>query len=192
MEPTPDEQNSLAAIAGDTPPVDMPAKREHTVRIPVPSLRAGLAAVVIVLLAAGLAVSQIQLSNQRSTNSARTSALTAAQTYAVDVASYSYKDLSHDFGAVENNSTPSFRKTFEASSQALTKVLRQYHATATARVIDSGVASVTPDRAVVLLFVDQTVTNTAQKSGSTKDNSRIKMTLIRSGGRWRIDQVELL
>jgi Mce-associated membrane protein len=161
-------------------------------RIPIPSLRLALPILIIIVLAAGLVISQVQLSNQRSISGARTSATAAAKTYAVDVASYNYQHLARDFGTVEDHATPSFRKTFKASSSALSKVLKQYHAIATAHIVAVGVESVTSSRAVVLLFVDQTVNNTAQKSGPTKDNSRIKMTLLRSGSQWRIDQVELL
>jgi Mce-associated membrane protein len=169
-----------------------PAQEPAAGRLRRPALRIVVVGLIIAVLAVGLAISQWQLSDQRSLNRARSSAVAAAKTYAIEVASYDYQHLKSDFGAVETHSTPSFRKTFKSSSNALTKVLGQYHATAKATIIAVGVDSITSSRAVVLLFVNQTVTNTAQKSGPTKDNSRIKMTLDRSGSTWLIDQVELL
>lgn len=159
-------------------------------------LVAGVVIVVLAVLVAGLVVSQRQLSDQRSLNRDRLSAMTSAKLYATEVASYDYRHLAHDFGTVELHSTLAFRKTFESSSKALAKVLVQYHATARASVLATGVESLTSSRAVVLLFVNQTVSNTAQKGSPTRDNSRIRMTMVRSGSGsgsgWLIEQVQLL
>lgn len=150
----------------------------------------GVSLVVIVGLAVALIVSQVQLSNQNSLNAERTSAVTVAKAYALDVATYSYRHLHQDFGRVESESTASFRHTFIQSSGSLAKVLVQYKATATAKVLRSGVESVSSSRAVVLLFVNQSVTNTAQ--GVSTDTNRIEVTLVRSGGRWLLADVKLL
>ena len=111
-----------------------------------------------------------------------------------DVATYSYRHLHRDFSRVEQESTPAFRRTFVKSSEGLSKVLTQYKATAaTASILSAGVVSATPSWAIVILFVNQKVTNTAQKSsGPTTDNSRIRITLVRSGNRWLLDSLRLL
>jgi Mce-associated membrane protein len=44
------------------------------------------------------------------------------------------------------------------------------------------------DRASVLLFVSQTVTN-SQLAAPRLDRSRISVTLLRSGSRWLIDKL---
>jgi Mce-associated membrane protein len=157
-------------------------------RLTLPRL---LSALVIVLLAVAVVVSQWQLSDQRSLEGQRTSAVSAAKTDAVDVASYDYRHLAQDFGAVEHEATASFRRSFIKSSDALTKVLTQYHATAKATVLSAGLVSLSSTAAVVILFVNQTVANTAQKAPTT-DDSRIKVTLDRSGGRWLISNLTLL
>jgi hypothetical protein len=51
--------------------------------------------------------------------------------------------------------------------------------------------SATTSRAVALVFLNQTVDNTIQKNKPTTE-SRVEVTLLRSGGRWLIDQVSLL
>ena len=137
-------------------------------------------------------VSQWQLSDQRDLASARDSATAAARAYAVNVASYDYGHLARDFAVVEQESTPAFRRTFIQSSASLAKVLGQYKATAKGSVVASGVTSATTSSAVVVLFVNQTVTNTAQTGGSTPDNSRIQMTLVRPGSKWLISDLKLL
>jgi Mce-associated membrane protein len=161
-----------------------------------PSKRQGnplriVTALVVVLLVVALVVTQWQLADQRSLNNERASALSDARTYAANVAGYDYRHLQQDFARVEHEATPSFRRSFIKSSQGLSKVLVQYHATASAKVISAGLVTLTSSRAVVLLFVNQSVTNTAQKGGPTIDDSRITLTLALSGGRWLISDLKL-
>jgi hypothetical protein len=48
-------------------------------------------------------------------------------------------------------------------------------------------------RAVALVFLNQTVTNTTQRKGQpTTTQSRVEVTLVHQHGRWLIDQVSLL
>ncbi len=143
-------------------------------------------------LLAGLVVTDLKLRHQEALGSARTSALAAADTYSVELASYDYRHLDQDFGAVRQHSSPAFQASFSQSSSALASVLVKYHATANASVLSAGVVSATTSRVVALVFLEQTVTNSTQKTGSQKDQSRVEMTLIRSHGRWLIDQVKLL
>jgi Mce-associated membrane protein len=131
------------------------------------------------------------LSNRDASNADRTAALAAAKADAIDVATYSYLHLHRDFGRVEGESTPSFRHTFIQSSQSLSKVLVQYKATASAKVLSEAVQSISDSKAVVLLFVNQSVKNTAQQGVST-DDSRIEVTLVRSGDRWLLLKLKLL
>jgi Mce-associated membrane protein len=178
-----------------------PKIRELTPASPVPDepaasthhsigLVGGIGLALIVVLLAALIVTKVQLNNQDSLNADRSSAIKAAKTYAADVASYNYKTLSADFGRVEAESTPQFRASFEKSSEALAKVLTQYKASATAVAIDAGVSSISSSQAVVLVFINQTVNNTTQKSVST-DESRVKVTLERSGGKWLLAHLTL-
>ncbi len=149
------------------------------------------AGALIVALAVGLALSLSALSNQNALASSRTSALSSARTYAVELASYNYRDLDRDFSTVAANSTPSFRRTFAESSDALKSTLSRYKATAVASVVSAGVASASTSRAVVLVFLDQKIANSTQTKPTT-DRSQVEITLVRSGGRWLIDQVTLL
>lgn len=187
-EPSGAAEPSETVAAVEKPEPSGPAGR----KLSRPSLRTAVVALMVAVLAAGVIVSQWQLSDQRALASARDSATTAARAYAIDVASYDYQHLTRDFAAVEQESTPAFRKTFVQSSASLAKVLGQYKAVAKGTVVASGVTSATTSKAVVVLFVNQTVTNTAQTSGSTPDNSRIQMTLVRPGSKWLISDLKLL
>ena len=109
-------------------------------------------AVVVAALAVALALSLLALSNQDALGSSRTSALAAARTDAVQLASYDYRDLGRDFGAVVAKSTPSFRRRFTESSDALKSTLTKYKATAEASVVSAGLVSASTSRAVALVF----------------------------------------
>jgi Mce-associated membrane protein len=147
--------------------------------------------VVIVGLAVALIFSQVQLSNQNSLNADRSSAVAAAKAAANDVATYSYRHLHRDFGRVESESTPAFRRSFIRSSDSLSKVLVQYKATASAKVLAAGVSSISSSKAVVLLFVNQSVANSTQ-SGVSTDASRIEVTLVRGDGHWLLQDLKLV
>ena len=168
------------------------ARRRAPVRSWVRSnlLVSGLA-VALVVAVVFLTLTQLSLNSENSLNSARSSALASAKAYAVDLASYNYKSLDQDFGKVLAESTPAFKQNFTQSSEALKTAIVKYDASATANVVGAGLVSATSSRAVVLVFLNQTVDNTLQKNKPTTE-SRVEITLLRSGGRWLIEQVTLL
>jgi Mce-associated membrane protein len=146
---------------------------------------------VAVALAVALALTLMALGNRNAVGQARTSALASARTYAAELASYNYRTLSHDFGLVVSHSTPAFRHSFIQTSNALKKTLTQYHATAKAKVVSAGVVSASPTQADVLVFLDQTVSNTNAKTPST-DRSQVDLHLVKVNGNWLINTVTLL
>jgi Mce-associated membrane protein len=186
----------VAESGAARPPITAGAALRALVSAPGRWMRRRGRALVITLVLAGLIAAlvstDLKLRQQEAIGSARASGLTAAKTDAVELASYDYRRLDQDFGAVRQHSTPSFQASFSQSSSALASVLVKYHATATASVVSAGVVSASTGRAVVLVFLEQTVTNSTQRSGPQKDQSRVEMTLVRSHGRWLIDQVKLL
>jgi Mce-associated membrane protein len=149
------------------------------------------AGVLVAALAVALILSLLALGNQDAQVSSRTSALAAARTYAVQLASYNYRDLKVGFATVAADSTSSFRRSFTESSDALKTTLTRYKATADASAVSAGLVSSDPSRAVALVFLTQRIANSTQPKPTT-DRSQVEITLVRSGGRWLIDQVTLL
>jgi Mce-associated membrane protein len=176
-------------------PISEGARREVERRGGLTLLRsnglfAGVAVVMGVVIAL-LTVTQLSLNSDNSLDNARTSALGAAESYAVDLASYDYRHLDQNFGKVLAESTPSFKKSFTQSSVGLQSALKRYDATASAKVVAAGLLSATASRAVAVVFLDQTDESTTQKNKPTTE-SRMEITLVRSGSRWLINQVSLL
>ena len=76
------------------------------------------------------------------------------------------------------------------SSVQLRQLLIDNKASAHGAVIESAVQSASKDKVVVLLFVDQSVSNTSVPDPRV-DRSRIKMTMEYVDGRWRANTDEL-
>ena len=149
---------------------------------------------VIAILAGALVFTLLKVRDQNSQNSLRSSALKAASAYGIYLSSYDYKNLNGPNSAwanVESHATAKFRADFASTSANLAKLLNQYNATATGQVIAVGITSVTGSKAVALLFIDQTVTNTVQKPNSVTQPLRVQLTLARQNGRWLIDALQV-
>lgn len=175
---------------GSVPPSGASASRGG----PRSNLLRGVIALIILILAGGLAFTSLRLQNDESLSSLRSGAIRAASADAVYEASYDYHDLSGagtPWARLLADSTASFRQRFQSTEASLGKVLVQYKATAKANIVASGLSSITGRRAVVLLFIDQTVTNTVQKSGAVTQPLRVELTMLRQGGRWLVDDVNV-
>lgn len=168
--------------------------RRQAERLSTLSVAALANILVIAILAAGLIFTIVRLSSEDSTNSMRSSALAAARTYGVYLSSYDYKNLNgpgSPWAEVDSHATPKFRKAFAQTSGDLAKLLTQYDATAKGVVVDAGLSSLHGSKAIVLLFIDQQVTNTVQKPNTVLQPLRVRVTLVHQGGHWLIDNLEV-
>lgn len=177
---------------------DQPAASRPGRRIDATRLLAGSVAVLVV---AALIFSAIEMASQHakigrleSQESLRSSALTAATTYGGYLSSYNYANLdgpTAPWTEVDQHSTPSFQKDFDSTKANLRSLVTDYKATASGKVVAAAINSVSSTRAVALLFIDQTVTNTAEKPGTTTQPLRVELVMLRQGGKWLIDQLEV-
>jgi Mce-associated membrane protein len=206
-DPTPPPRARFAAdpstFLADTPtqaapvavPVDGPERPEARTGV-----RRGTSAVVAVValavaVAVVLAVVVTGLSHrtggQGSTASAA-AAEKAATTGAQAALSYDYRHLSADYAAAEKLMTPTFKTDYTAkTAHDVTAPAVKYHAVSVATVEGAGVGSMSSSKATVLVFVDQTVRNT-QLSAPRLDRSRVQVSLVRSGGKWLVNNLSPL
>ncbi len=152
---------------------------------------------VAVLVVAGLILSLIEWNSSQSKlnsqNSLRASATKAASTYGVAFGSYDYRNLhgpTAPWTVIEDHATASFRSDYQRTSSALEPTIVAYKATATATVPVSAVSTVSSSKAVVLLQLSQTITNSTQKNGPQSQQFIVVMTLQRHKGQWLIDNVQ--
>lgn len=115
----------------------------------------------------------------------------AAIAYAQALTSVDSNKVDENFKQVLDGATGEFKDMYTQSSVKLRQLLIDNKATAHGVVVDSAIQSESTDRVVVLLFIDQTVTNTAAPDPRI-DRSRIKMTMEKVDGRWRASKVQLL
>ncbi|MFG2029836.1 hypothetical protein [Streptomyces sp. NPDC048825] len=162
-----------------------------------------LTAILSVLLVAGLvavAVLGWQYREGRRAEQARGQALTAARKAAPVVLSYDYRRLDRDFAAAGARLTGDFRDKYRKTTKTVVgPTARKYEGVVKATVAEptaggtpaASVVSASPDKAVVLLFVNQ-VTRSTQVSGPRVDLNRVLMTLDRTSEGWKVSAVDAL
>lgn len=153
-----------------------------------PKVLAG--ALVLVLLVGGCGFLGWKLLQAHQVSQAAQQAQAAAVSYAGVLTSIDSDKVDENFNQVLAGSTGEFRDMYSKSSVQLRQLLIDNKATAHGVVVESAVQSATKDKVVVLLFVDQSVSNTSVPDPRI-DRSRIKMTLEKVDGQWRTSKVEL-
>lgn len=138
-------------------------------------------------LAGGLG---LQLWERHTVSQASQDALRTAVNYAQVLTSIDSNQVDQNFSAVLDGATGEFKDTYTKSSVQLRQLLIDNKATAHGTVVDSAIQSETKDKVVVLLMIDQTVSNTVRPDGRV-DRSRMKITMEKVGGRWLASKVEL-
>ncbi len=146
--------------------------------------------VVLVALWAATGVLGWMAFQQRQLNAARDAAQATAVNYAQILTSIDSDKVDDNFKKVLDGATGEFKDMYSQSSVELRQLLVENKATAHGVVIESAVQSISTDKAVVLLFVDQSVSNTKLPDPRI-DRSRMKMTLEKVDGAWRASKVEL-
>ena len=159
-----------------------------------------LGSAVAAILVVALIVSLIQwssdngkVSKYQREDSLRASAQKAAVAYGTAFGSYNYGDLHGKFAPwtlILSHSTTQFRSDYQRTSSVLEPTIVQYKATAKATIPVAAVSSATSAKAVVLLLLSQTITNSAQKNGAQSQEFLVTMTLVRQHGEWIIDNVQ--
>ncbi|MGW3357210.1 hypothetical protein ACWDFL_17575 [Streptomyces bungoensis] len=162
-----------------------------------------LTAVLGVALVAALAAVSVlgwQYRQGRQAEQARGEALAAARKAAPVVLSYDYRHLDRDFSRARALLTGHFRDQYGKTTKAVVApTATKYHGVVKATVATpadgaapaASVVSAAPDRAVVLLFVDQ-VTSSTQVPQPRLDLNRVRMTLTRTSDGWKVSGVDAL
>lgn len=113
-----------------------------------------------------------------------------AVNYAQVLTSIDSNQADQNFAAVLDGATGEFKDTYTKASVQLRQLLVDNKATAHGTVVDSAIRSQSKTRVVVLLMVDQTVSNAVRPDGRV-DRSRMRITMNNVAGRWLASKVEL-
>jgi len=170
------------------------ADPEETATVPVRNRRDLLpltAAAASYLIVFGLVVGLgWTLWQQHRISSAEAAGRQAAVDYAQVLTSIDSNKVDDDFSAVLNGATGEFKDTYSKASVSLRQLLIDNKATAQGTVVESAVQSGSKDTVVVLLMVNQAITNTTRPDPRV-DRTRMKMTMQNVDGRWLASKVEL-
>ncbi|MGW7383141.1 hypothetical protein [Streptomyces sp. NPDC054794] len=209
-EPTPSGRTLLVEPPAkgweDPPEPESPESFEGEPEDAAPPRKAGrsvLTAVLGVVLVAALVAATVlgwQYRQGRHAEQARDEAVASARKAAPVVLSYDYRHLDRDFARASVLLTGHFRDQYGKTTKAVVApTATKYHGVVKATVAtpaDGGapavsVVSATPDRAVVLLFVNQ-VTESTQVPKPRLDLNRVRMTLTRTSTGWKVSGVDAL
>jgi Mce-associated membrane protein len=153
---------------------------------------------VIVVLVLGLGLAGFGYVRERSAHSddklkaaASQAALAAGERVAADFTTYDYRTLVADFGRTRGSLTSDFQKKYDQTTEQLTATLTQYQASSTSKVQEAAIVSSSASKAVVMAFIDQSITNSTEKTPRT-DRVRMKLTLVKVGGSWLVSSLDLV
>jgi Mce-associated membrane protein len=145
----------------------------------------GLLPTVAFLLAGGAGYLKWQADSARGVVTAQSQSVAAATEGTIALLSYQDASVDKQLTAARDRLTGTFRDSYGALiHDVVIPGAQQKQISAVATVPAAASVSATPDHAIVLVFVDQSVTVGADTPTSTA--SSVKVTLDRIGGRWLI------
>jgi Mce-associated membrane protein len=196
QEPTSAAPAPSLPAAAEPAPVPLP-DRPVTAASPGPAaplLRWPLAllAAMAIAMSVLLVLGSLAVARHKATDVARRGAAQAAQRAAVDVLSADYRQLDGDIKRAESRLTPSFRKDYaQLAQKAFGQLARDNHLLLSSTVVGYGVRDASPNRVVVLVFVDQVSTTQKQPTPKLAQN-RVRMTMRKIDGHWLVDKIDAL
>ncbi|MDX1873827.1 hypothetical protein SBI67_17035 [Mycolicibacterium sp. 120266] len=137
-------------------------------------------------LAAWLYLSQYR-PDQQTDPTAQKAALEAATTGTVALLSYSPESLDKDFAAAKARLTGSFLSYYtQFTEQIVTPAAKQKSVKTSASVVRAAVSQMQPDKAQVLVFINQSTTSKENPDGAFAASS-VRVGLTKIDGTWLID-----
>lgn len=165
--------------------VEPPARRINWSRIAVLGIVPGLA-IVLAIVAGYL---KWQDNSVRAADTARTESVQAARDIVVDILSYEPDKIDQQLGSARDLLTGDFQKSYTSlTTEVVIPGAKQQQISAVATVPAAASVSASPNHAVVLVFVNQTVT--IGRDAPSRTASSVRVTLDKVGDRWLISEFE--
>lgn len=149
-----------------------------------------IAAVLLAVLCATAGYEGWVLYAQHQREVAAAEALDAAKGFTLALTSVDPDAIDKNFADVLDGATGEFKDMYSQSSEQLRALLIENKAAAHGTVIDAAVKSATNDTVEVMVFVDQSVSNSAAP-GPQLDRSRVVITMQKVDGRWLAGKVDM-
>lgn len=155
-------------------------------------LGAGAVLGLVLCVAVGSLLLHQRADAARQDDAARAAVLKEVRAAVPDILGYDYARLDDDIDRGAAHLTPAFEADYRALAESsIRPTAVKYKAIVVAGLVSAGVESVDRRSAQVLVFVNQTTRTTALPAPRV-DSSRVRVTLERSDGRWRVGSIEPL
>jgi Mce-associated membrane protein len=118
--------------------------------------------------------------------------MTAAGTEVTAFVNMRYDRASESVDAVAAGATGEFRDHYVRSADEVIRILQRHRSLMTGRVVWSGVASISPERATVIVATSGTVSNTRTGGATRPRDFRFRVSLVHTGGRWLTSDIEFV
>jgi Mce-associated membrane protein len=178
-EPTTEPDAALEEAPADEP------KTRRTSRL----LTFGVLPAIALLLALAAGYLKWVAGSADDLTQARAESVRAARDDAVALLSYKADSVDKDLGAARERLTGEFKDAYtDLTRQVVIPGAKDKHINAVAKVNSAAPVSVTPNHAVTLLFVDQTVT--IGDGAPTDTQPVIRVTLDKVNGRWLVSRFD--
>jgi Mce-associated membrane protein len=126
--------------------------------------------------------------DQQTNSAAAQNAIRAASDGTVAILSYSPDSLDRDFSVAKQHLTGDFLSYYnQFTEQVLAPAAKQKGVKTSATVVQSAVSELRPDRAVVLLFINQATTST-DRPDPAMSSSSVLVSLNKVNGAWLISK----
>ena len=120
---------------------------------------------------------------------ARDAGMQAAAALTEKVLSYDWKTLDADMKASEAVLAPTFRTEYDKAMSSVKTQTIKNQVKLTAKVVATSIISASETKVEALVFVNQVTT--AKGAGNQRlDQNRVKVTLTRGGGDWRVSKMD--
>lgn len=146
----------------------------------------GVAVVSLAVAVAALLVSPGEDDREQD----RDGALAAARERTLTLTSYDYRTLDENAAQVLETATGTFEREYTQTIEQLRETFVSTQAVSGGNVVAAGLESFTPDRAVVVVAVDQVIQ--AVDAAPRSERNRLRMSLIRPDDVWLVERVERL
>jgi Mce-associated membrane protein len=153
-----------------------------------PSVGVAVATVLVVAVVAAVTFG-VLLAHRSAADRAGTEALATARAYAVTATSYGYQHLDKDLAAMLDGATGDYKNEYASATNPLRQLVIQAKVTSAGTVVAAGIQSQRTDEVVVVVLVDQSITNVTSPQPRT-EYSRMIMILVPSGGRWLVSKLD--
>lgn len=181
---TPEARPDETGDTDTTPPTPSRARR---------LMKRAMAGVAILIFCAAVGLAGFfgwQVKQQHDVSATTAAALSTARTYAVTLTSIDNTKIDQNFTQVLDGATGEFKDMYSQSAAQLRQLLVDNKAVSHGDVVDAAVKSATKDKVEVLVFVDQSISNSTNPQPRI-DRSRIAMTMEHIDGRWLASRVDI-